>query len=226
MSVRDILDNINYKLVKGSLDTEVKNIIYDSRKVNKGDLFIALRGQNSDGHDYIDMAIESGAKVIVIDKKMEILDDVTVIEVDDTRKSLSYMASNFFSRPFEDVVSIAITGTKGKTTTSWMIKNILEEDNKKTGVIGTMGIFYDDKHYETVNTTPESYEIQKYAREMVDAGVKYIVMEVSSQALKVGRVEGILFDYGIFTNLTRDHIGDGEHSDMDDYIYSKSLLFK
>ena len=107
-----------------------------------------------------------------------------------------------------------------------MIKNILEEDGKSVGVIGTMGIFYGNKHYETVNTTPESYEIQKYLREMVDNGVKYLVMEVSSQALKVGRVDGMMFDYGVFTNLTRDHVGEGEHPDMEDYIYSKSLLFK
>ena len=121
---------------------------------------------------------------------------------------------------------IGITGTKGKTTTSWMIKNILEEEGKKVGVIGTMGVFIGNNHYETINTTPESYEIQKYLSEMVNQNIEYAVMEVSSQALKVGRVEGMTFDYGIFTNLTKDHIGEGEHENMEDYIYSKSLLFQ
>ena len=139
---------------------------------------------------------------------------------------MSQLAINYFDNPASKLTMIGITGTKGKTTTSWMIKNIIEEAGYKTGVIGTMGIFIGDTHYETVNTTPESYDIQKYLREMVDKGVEYAIMEVSSQALKVGRVEGMMFDYGVFTNLTRDHIGEGEHENMEDYIYCKSLLFQ
>ena len=226
MRLEKLLEGIEYELVKGNIDIEINNIYYDSRKVEEGSLFYAMIGSSVDGHDYIDSAIEKGAKVIVISKDVNIDKDVTVIKIDDTRRMLSKISINFFGNPIKDMTSIAITGTKGKTTTTWMIKNILEEDSKTVGVIGTMGIFFKDKYYSTVNTTPESFEIQKYLREMVDNGVKYLVMEVSSQALKVGRVDGLVFDYGIFTNLTQDHIGDNEHPNMEDYIHSKSLLFK
>ena len=226
MKLKEILSGIDYELVKGNIDTEVNNIYYDSRKVEKGSLFYAMEGSSVDGHDYIDSAIEKGASVIVISKDVDIDSDVTVIKIKDSRRMLSKVSINFFGNPIKELTSIAITGTKGKTTTTWMIKNILEEDSKTVGVIGTMGVFFGDKHYSTVNTTPESFEIQKYLREMVDNGVKYVVMEVSSQALKVGRVDGLVFDYGIFTNLTQDHIGENEHPNMEDYIYSKSLLFR
>ena len=226
MKLKYLLEGIDYELIKGNLDIEVNNIYYDSRKVEDGSLFYAMVGATVDGHDYIDGAIDKGAKVIVISKDIEVDKDVTVIKISDDRKNLSRMSINFYGNPIKEMTSIAITGTKGKTTTTWMIKNILEEDSKSVGVIGTMGVFFGDKHYSTVNTTPESLEIQKYLREMVDNGVKYLVMEVSSQALKVGRVDGMLFDYGIFTNLTQDHIGENEHPNMEDYIYCKSLLFK
>ena len=225
MNLNKLLDNIEYKLIIGTLDLNISNIVYDSRKVTKDSVFVCLTGTNVDGHDYIDNALAAGATAIIVEKEIE-KKNATIIKVNDTRKVLSLLSINYFNNPSKELTTIAITGTKGKTTTSWMIKNILEEDNKKVGVIGTMGIFFNDKHYNTVNTTPESYEIQKYLREMVDDGVKYLVIEVSSQALKVGRVEGMTFDYGIFTNLSEDHIGDNEHPNMEDYIYSKSLLFK
>lgn len=226
MKLDSLLKGIEYELVKGSIDVEVNNIYYDSRKVEEGSLFYCMVGASTDGHDYIDSAIEKGANVIVVSKDIDVDKDVTVIKIKDTRRMLSKLAINFYGNPIKEMTSIAITGTKGKTTTTWMIKNILEEDSKTVGVIGTMGVFFADKHYSTVNTTPESLEIQKYLREMVDCGVKYLVMEVSSQALKVGRVDGLVFDYGIFTNLTQDHIGENEHPDMEDYIYCKSLLFR
>ncbi len=226
MKLIKILSGIKYEVVKGDIEIEVNNISYDSRKVGKEDAFICLVGASVDGHDYIEKAIESGANTIIVQKDINIDSDVTVIKLEDTRKSLSRLAINYFDNPSSELTTIAITGTKGKTTTSFMIKNILEEDDKKVGVIGTMGVFFGDKHYSTVNTTPESYDIQKYLREMVNDGVKYLVMEVSSQALKVGRVDGMMFDYGVFTNLSEDHIGDNEHKDMEEYIYCKSLLFK
>lgn len=226
MKLIKILSGIKYEVVKGDIEIEVNNISYDSRKVGKEDAFICLVGASLDGHDYIEKAIESGANTIIVQKDINIDSDVTVIKLEDTRKSLSRLAINYFDNPSSELTTIAITGTKGKTTTSFMIKNILEEDDKKVGVIGTMGVFFGDKHYSTVNTTPESYDIQKYLREMVNDGVEYLVMEVSSQALKVGRVDGMMFDYGVFTNLSEDHIGDNEHKDMEEYIYCKSLLFK
>lgn len=225
MRLNELLKGIDYEIIKGNLDVEIKDICYDSRKVYKDSSFICLVGASSDGHDYVDKAILNGANTIFVEKNINIDADITVIKLKDTRRGLSLLSINFFGNPLKDMTSIAITGTKGKTTTSWMIKNILEEDNKSVGVIGTMGVFFGNKHYSTVNTTPESYDLQKYLREMVNDGVKYLVMEVSSQALKVGRVDGMIFDYGIFTNLTQDHIGENEHADMDEYVYCKSLLF-
>lgn len=226
MKLKDVLKNIPFELLQGSLDREINDICYDSRKIKKGSAFIALVGANSDGHDYIAMAIEKGASVIFLEKDMNLDSDVTIIKLDNTRRTLSLLSINFFNNPIQKLVAIAITGTKGKTTTAWMIKNILEEAGQKVGIIGTLGVFYDNIHYELVNTTPESYDLNGYLREMVDNGINYVVIEVSSQALRVGRVEGLEFDYGIFTNLTRDHIGKNEHLNMKDYIYSKSLLFK
>lgn len=226
MKLDKLLQNIEYKVIKGNLDKEITGLYYDSRKITKSSAFVCLTGSLVDGHDYIETATEKGATVIFVEKDVQVKEDVTVIKLESTRKSLSQLAINYFDNPASKLTMIGITGTKGKTTTSWMIKNIIEEAGYKTGVIGTMGIFIGDTHYETVNTTPESYDIQKYLREMVDKGVEYAIMEVSSQALKVGRVEGMMFDYGVFTNLTRDHIGEGEHENMEDYIYCKSLLFQ
>ncbi len=225
MRLNDILSGIEYEVINGSINLSISDICYDSRKVSEGALFVCLVGANSDGHDYIDMAIEKGASVIVVSKDKDLDSDVTVIKVSNTRRILSRLAINYYGNPGSELTMIGITGTKGKTTTASMIKNILEEDGKSTGIIGTLGISFNDKHYDTVNTTPESLELQKYLREMVNDGVRFVVMEVSSQALKVGRVDGMMFDYGVFTNLTQDHIGENEHPDMEDYIYSKSLLF-
>lgn len=226
MKLKKILNNIEYELIKGSLDINITDLCYDSRKVTKDCAFICLEGTQVDGHDFIDTAIKKGASTIFIEKDIEVSQPVTVIKLSNTRKDLSLLSINYFDNPASKLTMIGITGTKGKTTTSWMIKNILEEEGKKVGVIGTMGVFIGNNHYETINTTPESYEIQKYLKEMVNQNIEYAVMEVSSQALKVGRIEGMTFDYGIFTNLTKDHIGEGEHENMEDYIYSKSLLFQ
>lgn len=226
MNLKKLLNNIEYELIKGSLDTNITDLCYDSRKVTKDCAFICLDGTQVDGHDFIDTAIKKGASTIFIEKDIEVSQPVTVIKLSNTRKDLSLLSINYFDNPASKLTMIGITGTKGKTTTSWMIKNILEEEGKKVGVIGTMGVFIGNNHYETINTTPESYEIQKYLKEMVNQNIEYAVMEVSSQALKVGRIEGMTFDYGIFTNLTKDHIGEGEHENMEDYIYSKSLLFQ
>ena len=178
MKLEKILNNIDYKLIKGSLDTEVSGLYYDSRKVTNGSAFICLSGTQVDGHDYIEFAIEKGATTIIIEKDVEVPEDVTVVKLPNTRKNLSLLAINYFDNPASKLTMIGITGTKGKTTTSWMIKNILEEDGHKTGVIGTMGVFIGNTHYDTVNTTPESYDIQKYLKEMVDDKVEYAIMEV------------------------------------------------
>ena len=226
MNLKNLLNEIEYELIKGDLDISIKDIKFDSRKVEKGDVFVALLGSNVDGHKFIDLAIENGAKAVVVSKDVNVREDIVVIKVTNTRHALALMSSNYFGRPSLELTVVGITGTKGKTTTSFMIKDILEKSNVKTGVIGTTGVFYNDVSYPIDNTTPESYDVNKYMREMLDNDIKCVVMEVSSQALKYNRVDGIDFDYGIFTNLTRDHISEHEHSSMEDYISSKAILFK
>lgn len=225
MILEKVFENINYELVQGSIDTNVNDIKYDSRIVENGDLFVALSGYYMDGHDYIDTAIEKGATSILVEKDVNVPENITVIKVADSRKVLNLISRNFFRKPDEELIKIGITGTKGKTTTTFMIKKILEKAGNKVGMFGTVGIYVGDEKYKTANTTPESYVVYKYMREMVDKGIKYVVMEVSSLGLKAGRVDNIMFDYGIFTNLSYDHVSDREHPTYDDYADSKKILF-
>ena len=225
MKLKELFEGIKYTLIKGDIETEINDIAYDSRKAKDGVLFMAIPGSVVDGHDYIKDAIKNGAKAILISKDIEITEDVTVIKVEDTRKILSKLSMRLFSYPQSKLKTIAITGTKGKTTTSFMIKRILEEAGYKCGLIGTTGVYIGDKVYPAKNTTPESYETIRYMDEMVKKKMDFMVMEVSSQALKYDRVNDIIFDFGIFTNLTQDHIGENEHPNMEDYILSKAKLF-
>lgn len=225
MELKKIFRNIKMKLIKGNIEIDIKNISYDSRKIRDGYLYIAIKGNNVDGHDYIDEAIKKGAVCVVISKDIEVDSDIAVIKVDDTRKILSKVAQNYFNYPQSKLKTIAITGTKGKTTVSFMIKKILETAGYECGVIGTTGVYIGDKFYKAKNTTPESFETIKYMNDAVKKKIPYLVMEVSSQALKYNRVNDIIFDYAIFTNLTQDHIGTLEHDNMEDYIKSKAMLF-
>lgn len=225
MILSELFKDIKYSLVKGDMENSINDIVYDSRKAKEGTMFMAIVGSQVDGHDYIDDAIKNGSKIILISKDINIDDDVTVIKVDDTRKILSKLSMRLFKFPQSKMKTIAITGTKGKTTTSFMIKKILEVAGYKCGLIGTTGIYIGDKMYPAKNTTPESYETIKYMNEMVKKKMDFMVMEVSSQALKYDRVNDIIFDYGIFTNLSQDHIGENEHDSMEDYISSKAKLF-
>lgn len=224
--LRNLLENVEYTLVQGSLDVEINDIKDNSRAVTTNDLFLAVVGTVVDSHKYIKNAINQGAKVIVIERDVIIEEDVTVIRVNSSRKALSYMSMAYFDYPAKKLTTIAITGTCGKTSTSYIIKGILEENGQKLGIIGTIGALVDGKLYETHNTTPNPYEIQSLFAKMVQAGCTYCVMEVSSQGLKMDRVLGVEFDYGIFTNLSPDHIGENEHADYEEYRYCKSLLFK
>lgn len=225
MILSELFKDIKYSLVKGEMENAINDIVYDSRKAKEGTMFMAIVGSQVDGHDYIEDAIKNGSKVILISKDINIDNDVTVIKVDDTRKILSKLSMRLFKFPQSKMKTIAITGTKGKTTTSFMIKKILEVAGYKCGLIGTTGIYIGDKMYPAKNTTPESYETIKYMNEMVKKKMDFMVMEVSSQALKYDRVNDIIFDYGIFTNLSQDHIGENEHDSMEDYISSKAKLF-
>lgn len=226
MKLEKLLNNIEYELLQGNIDKEITDIIYDSRKIKKDSAFVALVGYNTDGHKYIDDAIEKGASTLFVERKIKTNKDVTIIKVKNTRNALAILSSNYFDNPAKKLIMIGITGTKGKTTTTFMIKKILEQSSKKVGIIGTNGVYYNNVKHIIGNTTPESYEIHEYLKEMVDNNIEYVVMEVSSQALKFNRVDGIIFDYGVFTNLTHDHISDFEHPNMEDYINSKAKLFQ
>ena len=222
----DLLKNVDYELVKGSLDVEISDVKDDSRKVEQDDMYIAKVGASSDGHKYIPDVIKKGAKVIVIEKDMDIQEDVTVIKVKSSREAMAEISAAYFNYPAKELTVIGITGTAGKTSTSTILKRMIEADGKKAGLIGTIGAFIGKRKITLHNTTPENYEIQKLFREMCDEECKYAIMEVSSQGLKMHRVDGFTFDYGVFTNISNEHIGPNEHASFEEYMYCKSLLFQ
>ena len=212
--------------ITGNLRKALTLLTDDSRKVVPGCVFVALKGYNVDGHKFIPDAVERGAKALIVEDKGHVYDGVTTVRVKNSRAVLALMSVEFFGRPAEQLTTVAVTGTKGKTTTVAMIRSILETAGIKTGTIGTLGILIGDRIYKTNNTTPESYEIQQAMRRMIDEGCKAMVIEASSLGLKWHRTDGILFDYGVFTNFSSDHIGDSEHKDMEEYLQCKGLLFK
>lgn len=225
MILKNIIKSTDVVEIFGNEEIEISDICYNSSKVIKGSLFVCLCGTNFDGHEYINEAIKNGAVAIAVQKKVKTINDITVVEVKNTREFLAYAAANFFGNPAKELVTIGITGTKGKTTTSFMIKSILEKSGLKTGVIGTIGAMSGNEIVKLDNTTPESYEIQKNFRKMIKDGCKCVVLEASSLGLKNHRLDGFNFDFGIFTNFSHDHIGTNEHSSMKEYLECKSMLF-
>lgn len=226
MKLSQLLERLEYTIVQGSDDIEITTLINDSRKVEEGSAFVCISGAVVDGHTFVEQVAEKGAAVVIVEKDVEAPADMTVIKVADTRYALALMSAAYFGYPADKLKVIGITGTKGKTTTTYMIRSILEEVGHKVGLIGTIEAIIGDKVIPAANTTPESYTIHKYFAEMVDAGCDSVVMEVSSQGLMMHRTAGIPFEIGIFTNLGKDHIGPNEHKDFDDYKYCKGLLFK
>lgn len=225
MILSEVLKNIDAKVINGSTDIDISNIVFDSRKVSEGCMFVCLRGNNFDGHKFVNDAIEKGAIAILSEVELNIKNAV-VITTPDTRKALSKVSSNFFENPSSKIKTIAVTGTKGKTTTACMIKSILEQTGEKVGLIGTLGIIIENSLEQTNNTTPESYEVQRALKKMVNKGCQYAVLEASSIGLKTHRLDEIEFDFGVFTNFSEDHIGGAEHASMEEYLECKSLLFK
>lgn len=226
MKLCKLLERMEYELVQGSLDTDVQDIAYDSRKIKEGMLFVAIAGTVVDGHKFIPDVVAKGASVIVVERDIDLPDPkVTVVKVSNGRSALSYLSQAYFDYPARKMVSIGITGTKGKSTTTYMVRDIIEKSGKTCGIVGTIGVSIKGKVTPTEHTTPESYDLQKYFYEMVEAGCDYMVMEVSSQGVKMDRVAGMHFDYGVFTNITPDHIGPNEHADFDEYLWCKSRLF-
>ena len=225
MLLSQILSGISYECA-GDVNVDIADIVYDSRKAAPGTLFAALCGAFSDGHDYANGAYLRGARAFLTQKDVELPADALVVKTADTRAALAVLSGNFFGHPDRELAVIGVTGTKGKTTVTHMMRACLDRCGIKSGVIGTVGAYYGDQFIPTVNTTPESYETQKLLREMADAGCKVACMEVSSLGLKSHRVDGIRFDTAVFTNLSPDHIGGAEHDSFEEYAYWKKQLFK
>lgn len=226
MRLTQLLECLEYEVLKGSCDIEITTLINDSRKAEEGSVFVCITGAVSDGHAYVKEVCEKGAAAVIVEKEVEAPEGHTVIRVNDTRYALALMSAAYFGYPAKKLKVIGITGTKGKTTTTYMVKSILEGVGHKVGLIGTIEAVIGDKVIPANNTTPESYTIQNYFAQMVEAGCDSVVMEVSSQGLMLHRTAGIPFEIGIFTNLGEDHIGPNEHKDFEDYKRCKGLLFK
>lgn len=224
--LKELLEQVDFQLVQGDLTQEITDVVYDSRKAKAGCVFVCMVGAVSDGHRFLDEVIQKGAVAVIVEKEVEVPAGITVVYVKNAREALAYMSAAYFEYPCKKMVSIGITGTKGKSTVSHMIRETLERAGKRVGIIGTIGAFINGKELETQNTTPQSYELHRFFHMMVEEGCEYMVMEVSSQGLKLDRTAGIEFDYGVFTNLSPDHIGKGEHADFAEYLSCKALLFR
>ncbi len=215
-----------YECLQGDMEKEVTALVYDSRKVTENSMFFCMVGAKWDGHDFCNEVVQKGATTLIVSKKIDnIPENVTVILVENTRKALALCSAAWFSYPAKELTMIGITGTKGKTTVTCLIKEILEKAGHKVGLIGTIETVIGDTHIPMANTTPEPYILQMYLRQMVDSGCDMAVMEVSSQGLMQARVEGIHFKIAAFTNIEKDHISPTEHKDFDDYFYWKKQLF-
>lgn len=225
MRLSVLLEGLTYEVVQGNTEVEVRGIKNDSRRVQPGDLFFCISGAVSDGHKYAQDVAAKGASVIVCEKDVQVPETVTVVRVESSRYAMGKISSAFYGKPSERMTVIGLTGTKGKTTTTYMIREMLERAGIKTGLVGTIEILDGANKIPAENTTPESMVLHKYMKDMVDNGCKAVVMEVSSQGLMLDRVAGVDFDYGIFTNLSKDHIGPNEHASFEEYRDWKAKLF-
>lgn len=221
-----LIEKLDYELLAGSLEGEITELVYDTRKVVLGSMFVCIEGTAFDSHEKAEEIAAAGAKVLVVTKPVTVPEGVTVLKVSDTRYALALISAAYFDYPAETLKVIGITGTKGKTTTTFMIKSILENAGYQVGLIGTIETIIGEKHIPANNTTPESYIVQQYFAEMLKAGCQICVMEVSSQGLMMHRTAGIPFEIGIFTNLAPDHIGPNEHASFEEYAACKGMLFR
>ncbi|MCM1190882.1 MAG: UDP-N-acetylmuramoyl-L-alanyl-D-glutamate--2,6-diaminopimelate ligase [Butyrivibrio sp.] len=229
MRLAELFEKLEYECVQGSMDREVSGVVNDSRRVAPGSLFICIEGANFDGHRFAAEVVEKGAAALLVSKEVEGgigEKDITVIRVENTRYAMAFVSAAWFGYPAEKLKTIGITGTKGKTTTTYLVRSILQNAGIKCGLIGTIETIIGDEAVHADNTTPESYVLQETFARMVDAGMEAVVMEVSSQALMLHRTRGFIFDYGIFTNLEADHIGPNEHASFEEYAACKGMLFR
>ena len=223
MKLNDLLEIIEDKEVIGERSLDVAGISYNSKKIDKNFLFVAIKGARFDGHNFVKEAIDKGARAVVVEQIQEDVKDATIILVPDSRLALAQIAARFYGYPSSKLTLIGITGTNGKTTTSYLVGSIFKEAGFKTGIMGTINYCYGGKSIPASMTTPESLDLQRMLAEMVENGVTHVVMEVSSHALDLGRVESIQFDAGVFTNFTQDHLD--YHQTMEHYFSSKAKLF-
>ena len=226
MTIKQLLQKLEYTNVQGTEEKEITAVVYDSRKIVEGCMFICIEGANFDGHSMAAEAAKKGAAALIVSKPVEMEGDITVIRVENTRYAMAFISAQWFGNPAEKLKVIGITGTKGKTTTTYLVKSILENAGLKVGLIGTIETIIGEEHIPAINTTPESYLLQESFAKMADYGCDAVVMEVSSQGLMLHRTQGFVFDYGIFTNMEPDHIGPNEHSSFEEYMACKGLLFK
>ncbi len=226
----ELMQGIPYICLKGTVDVDVAGLVYDSRQAHEGCVFFCISGFTIDGHTFAEEAQKKGAAALIVEKEAlteeALSKNVTVVKVENARRALALMSAAWFGHPARELITIGITGTKGKTTTAYMVQSILKEAGILTGLIGTIEIKIGEEAVPTENTTPESYVIQQKLREMVNRGCRCVVMEVSSQGLLLCRTEGFTFDYGIFTNLEPDHIGPKEHKSFQEYLECKAMLFR
>ena len=220
MKLQDLLKGVAVLESTAAPDTEINEVRYDSRAVRPGDLFVAIRGYATDGHQYIGKALEQGAAAIVCEEAPA---GVPAVVVENARRALAEIAANRFGHPADSMVMLGVTGTNGKTTTTYLVKHMLEDAGHKVGLIGTNQNLIGDEVVETERTTPESYELHALFARMRDAGCTHVIMEVSSHSLVLDRVHGIHFAVGAFTNLTQDHLD--FHKTMEEYRKAKALLF-
>lgn len=224
MKLSAVMKNIDYTVLQGNDDIEIEKIVYDSRQTEKDDVFVCISGFKVDGHNFASGAVEKGAKVVIVEKKIDLPKDVTVLKVENNRIALAQMGANYYNEPSKKMNLIGVTGTNGKTSTTYIIKSVLDRIDHKVGIIGTIENRIGDEVIHTERTTPESLEVQKLFREMYEEHVTDIVMEVSSHALDLHRVDCCDFDIAIFTNLTQDHLD--YHKTMENYKLAKAMLFE
>lgn len=226
MLLQYLIENLTDKVIIGDTNIDINKIEYNSQKIESNDVFVAIKGYKEDGNDYIKEAVEKGAVCIVTEDNLNAneLPNITIVRVQNSRIALSLIASKYYDFPARKLKLIGITGTKGKTTTAYMIRDILNASGKKTGMIGTIYNTYGNVCIEASRTSPESLDLQKLLKDMVDAQMEYVVMEVSSHSLVLDRVYGLHFAIGIFTNLSQEHLD--FHGTMDNYLLAKSKLFE
>ena len=226
MKLSEIIKGIEFSCASPCPEFEIQDVIYDSRKATANTLFVCIKGFKRDSHELAQEVYDNGVRVFAVEHDVSLPDDAIILKVKNTREFLALASANLFSRPAEKLNTISITGTKGKTSVSFMLKSIYESAGHKVGVIGSTGVYIGECFYDTANSTPESYLIHKFYKDMVDAGCDTAIIEATSQGFKLARTHGIHFNTGVFTNLSPDHIGENEHKDFDEYLECKKMIFK